>query len=83
MISYSVKYKTKGQWFWRTIKKVKGDALPNFMGDSQLMIISEDETVQFIPIKDTEFKFSKERHALILKRMEDKAGTKISLVNEG
>ncbi len=83
MITYTLKYKQKNQWFWRTVKKVKGDAIPNFLGDKHMMIIKEDESIVMVPTEGTEFKMGKERHSLILKRMEAQVGQKIPLNPEG
>ena len=76
---FHVKYKQRGQLFWRTVKNVKGDTNQSVCGDSHLMLIFADESCLLIPIEGTQFKFDKERHYLILKRMEAEAGQKITL----
>lgn len=76
---FNVKYRKRGQWFWRSIKNVKGDMNQSVCGQAHLMFIFSDESFHLVPIEGTEFKFNKDRHYLILKRMEAEAGQKISL----
>jgi len=76
---YTVKYKTKGDFFWKTVKRVKGD----FCGSEAdglagiRVLILEDETRMEIPLSSTVFKFSSERFLLIRQNMEKEAGQKL------
>lgn len=69
MITYSIKYRKKNQWFWRSVKNVCGDAYPNFLGDSHMYFEKTDHTVVMVPKDGTEFKFSSGRHKLIQEQM--------------
>lgn len=69
---YTVKYKVG--FFWRTIRKVKGDGLVE--NGKARFFIREDETRIEIPIT-AQFIFSKERFLSIKKNMEKEAGQKI------
>lgn len=77
MLVFSVKYKKKGQWFWRTLIGIKGDARQNFLGADHIMFIRADESSVLVPVAGTEFQFSRERHELILKQMEKDAKQKL------
>ncbi len=77
MVLYTVKYKLKGQWFWRTLKRIKGDAVNPFIGPKHVMLIHENDSSTLLPIEGTLFKFSNERHMLLLKRAENDAGQKL------
>ena len=76
---YTVKYKTKGSFFWKTIRKVKGD-LTGTAADGLVgvrILILEDERRIEIPIESTVFQFSSERFLLIRQNMEREAGQKV------
>jgi hypothetical protein len=76
MITYTVRYRKCGSWFWKKIKKVKGDSV---LSESKArLFILEDETRREIPT-DCEFEFSKERFLSITERMELEARQKITL----
>jgi hypothetical protein len=76
-MTYTVKYLKKNQWFWRTIKKVKGDYVATDVPGGQRIFILEDETRVEVPGVGTEFVFSSNRFLLIKQQMEEKAGQKI------
>jgi len=80
-MTYTVKFKTEKDWFWKTLKKVKGDGL---MPDSPVptrFFILEDETRIEIPITGTIFKFSNERFLMIKQNMEKEANQEIRVNN--
>jgi hypothetical protein len=77
-MTYSVKYKTKNQWFWRRIKKVKGDLISPDLPDVRIFIL-EDESRLEVPLSGTEFKFCSKRFIAIKQKMEQEAGQPISL----
>lgn len=71
---YTVKYRRKGQIFWRTIKNVKGDG---FVTDPGIVVsrwfVQDDESRLEIPI-DAEFIFSKNRFFSILQNKKKETG---------
>ncbi len=72
-MTYTVNFKTEKNWFWRKLKKVKGDGI---MPDSPVptrFFILEDETRIEIPITGTLFNFSHERFLMIKQNMEKEA----------
>lgn len=73
---YSVRYKLPGQWFFRTIKNVKGDGIMPEARNRWLIL--SDETRIEIPCSAV-FKFSVERFMLIQSNMEKEAGQKIPI----
>lgn len=76
---YSVKYRTLNSFFWKTINNIKGDL--TMMEEQRIPVrvfILEDNSRIEIPMLSCEFIFSKERHASILKKMEEEAGQKIA-----
>ena len=75
MITYNVKYKKK--FFWKTIKKCKGDGLLE-NGIARYFIL-ENETRMEIPCQNMIFKFSKERFYVIKDRMSQEAGQEIKI----
>ena len=74
---YVVKYRKKGQVFFRTVNKVKGDFIANDVPGSPRVLVLEDETRMEIPTIDTEFVFDSKRFLVIKQRMEQEAGAKI------
>ena len=76
-MTYSVKYKRDGMFFYRTIKNIKGDSTRMSEGLPVRIFILTDERLIEIPIPTTEFRFSKERHTVILQNMEKEAGQKL------
>ena len=75
MISYTVKYRLEGSWFWKTMRKVKGDGI---LDETARWFILEDERRVEIP-RSAEFKFSKERFYSIKEQMEKESGLKINV----
>ncbi len=75
---YKVSYKRANQLLWRSFK-AKGDAADNISHGTHILFVLPDESHRLIPKEGTEFKFSKDRHYMILKRMEEQAGQKIPL----
>lgn len=71
---YTVKFKKKDQWFFRTLKNVKGDFIATDVPGSPRVFILEDESRVEIPVVDTEFKFDVGRFLSIKKQMETEAG---------
>ena len=74
---YTVRYKKKGQLFYRTIKNVKGDFIANDVPGSPRVLVLEDESRMEIPTIDTEFLFDSKRFLVIKQRMEAEAGQPI------
>ena len=70
-ILYTTKYKTKNQWFFRTIINVKGDLSIPETGNR--VIILNDETRYEIP-KDSIIIFSKERQLAIASNIKKETG---------
>ncbi len=78
-MTYTVTYKTEKDWFWKKLKKVKGDGI---MPDSPVatrFFILEDETRIEIPVIGTIFKFSNERFLMIKQNMEREANQDIRI----
>jgi len=71
-MKYTVKYRQKGQWFWRTIKGVTGDGVETIFRFFTL----EDDSMIYIGV-DAEVKFDKGRAESILKSMSKEAGTAV------
>ena len=69
---YTVKYRKKGQWFWRVLKKVKGDMVGTDLPGQPRIFFFEDESRLEIPSDGTEFLFDHRRY-LLIKSLEDKA----------
>ena len=76
-MTYSVKYRLKGQWFWRRVKRVKGDLVPNDLGVVSRVLILENEERIEIPMEGTEFRFSTERFLVIKQSMEKQTNSPI------
>ena len=73
-MTYTVKYKLSNQWFWRTIKRAKGDGILEH--NLSRFIILEDESRIEIPVT-AQFKFCSKRFLSIKKQMESEAGQTI------
>jgi hypothetical protein len=73
---YSVKFKRKNAWFWRTIKKVKGDLISPDLPNVRILIL-EDESRLEIPLNGTQFYFCPKRFLAIKQKMEQEAGQSI------
>lgn len=78
-MTYTVKYRNVGSFFWKTVKKVKADMVgnPQEFAASIRILILEDDTRLEIPADKVEFKYSPERHKLILSNMEKQSGQKL------
>jgi len=74
---YTVKYKQVGAFFWKTIKKVKGDHVANDLPTRPRVLILDDESRIEIPTTNMMWEFSHERFILIKKQMESEAGQTI------
>lgn len=70
MLSYNVKYKRKGQWFWRKIRNVieDGISIPTDSLVSYRYFLSDEKILDIIPAGDTTFKFGCERAEMIEER---------------
>lgn len=78
-MTYTVKYRKLGAFLWKTIKKVKGDSVGNpqeFAASVRILILEDDSRVE-LPLDKLEFKFSPDRHKLIMKNMEAQSGQKL------
>lgn len=76
-MKYSVKYKKSGQWFFRTIKNIKGDGICEGGAGSRFFIL-EDETRIELPCS-CHFIFSKDRFNFIKAMIESQAGQSIPI----
>lgn len=74
---YSVKYRRKGQVFFRKLKNVEADGFLENNAPLRFFILADKGRVE-IPI-DAEFYFSKDRFLAIKARMESEAGQKIPI----
>lgn len=77
---YSVRYRLKDSWFWKTLKQVKGDGFLE-MQNGRVMeharfFILMDETRVEVP-SNAEFIFSKERFMSIKSQKEQEVGQPI------
>ena len=75
MTTYIVKYKTKGSFFYKKVKKVQGDH--TMESPFRRVLTLEDETRLEIPMEGTEWEFSKDRFIVIKKNMEKESGQDI------
>ena len=78
-MSYNLKYKKSGAIFWKILKGVKGDGFIDESSNgrssnSARFFILLDESRVEIPSEDHIFKFSKERHFLILDQVKKDTG---------
>ena len=69
---YTVKYKRKGQFFWKKIKNLKADGI--LEPETHRYFITEDEERIEIPLLDTIFMFDSKRFLDIKKNMEKEIG---------
>lgn len=77
MITYKVRYRMRGQWFFKTLRGIKGDGI---MADSPIGVrffITKDERRIEIPVDGTVFMFGKERHDLIRENMRRESGVQV------
>ncbi len=78
-MTYTVKYRKTGAFFWRTIKNVKGDSVGNpqeFAAAVRILILEDDSRVE-LPLEKFEFKYCPKRHKLIVQNMEAQSGQKL------
>lgn len=73
-MTFDGKYRMPGQWFWRKLKRVKGDLIR----DGKQIIIFENEAQLHLPLTAEVF-FSRGRFELIQSRMEEESGTDIKV----
>jgi len=66
-MSYTVKYKLRGQWFWRKVKNVIGDTLV----DGRQILILQDDSQIHLPLSSIVV-FDKDRHYDIQKKINSK-----------
>jgi len=76
-MSYTVKYKTAKDWFWKKLKNVKGDGIMSDTPVPTRFFILEDESRVEIPITGTIFTFSQGRFLMIKQTMEKEANQDI------
>lgn len=76
---YNVKYKKINQWFWRTLKNVKGDGVVEGLNARYFILL--DETRVEIP-SSCVFEFSQRRFDVIKSTMEKEVGQPIT-TNDG
>ena len=82
-MTYSVKYKTPGAWFWKNIRKIEADGILVDMTANVKSVIEyrwfllEDKTRVEIPMAGTIFVFGPERFHAAKKSMEEQAGQTI------
>lgn len=74
MKPYTLKYKRKNQFFFKTVKNIIGDELVITNGFHHMAFHIEDKSIIEIPIQGTEFKYSKERYYQIIDRKEKQTG---------
>ena len=67
--TYRVKYRQKGQIFWRTVNNVKGDGVEGAFR----FFYMEDDSILYIGL-DAEVWFSPDRQAIITHQMSKEAG---------
>ena len=75
---YSVQYRQQNQWFWRTIKKVKGDLIPQELPATRVFILEDESRIE-IPLQGTEFKFCYKRFLAIKSQVEKETGQSLKL----
>ena len=87
--TYTIRYRLRGQWFWRKLKRVKDDMIiygrkedlpqPNgtfiTAGFDPLYrsIIDDEDNIHVIPL-DAEMVFPKERQACLSRRLRKESG---------
>jgi hypothetical protein len=76
-MTYTVDFKTEKDWFWKKLKKVKGDGImPDSPVPTRFFILDDESRIE-IPILGTIFKFSYERFLMIKQNMEREANQDI------
>ena len=74
-MTYTVKYKLQGSWFWRTIKGVKADHVSSDQ-PCRVFILDDESRVEF-PF-GTAFMYSNGRFLVIKQNMENESGLALS-----
>jgi hypothetical protein len=72
---YSVKYRYPKEWFWKTLKNVKGDGILEVGGNARFFILADETRVELPVI--CEFRFSPKRFEMIKRNMEAQVGQAI------
>lgn len=70
--TYTVRYKYRGQLFWRKLKGISGDLRPSFLGEEHVAFIKEDNSAVIMPTKDLIIEFPQERDSMIRRREADR-----------
>jgi hypothetical protein len=70
--TYTIKYRQPGQWFWRTIKNVKGEG---FQGGFWF-VLCEDDSMHYFS-GNAEIYFPPERNAILALKESRKTGQQI------
>lgn len=78
-MNYEVSYKRVNGWFWKKIKKVKGDFIAQDLPTKPRVLVLEDEQRMEIPTDGIIFKFSVGRFIMIKQQMETEAGQQLPL----
>lgn len=73
-MNYTVNFKLKQSFFWKTYKNVKADLVSTDLGTPMRVLILDDESRVEIPLDGTQFKFCSKRFLAIKKQMEQEAG---------
>jgi len=72
-MEYEVKYRLRGDWFWKKLKRVKADGMVvdqnKSVFQSRFFILNDESRVE-LPIANTVFVFPKERFISIKESME-------------
>lgn len=74
-LTYKVRYKSPGQWFWRTIKNVIGDAIEP--GQFRWFLL-EDGRMIYVSL-DAEVEFSTDRHKVISNSIKKESGGQVNI----
>ena len=77
-MTYSVRIKKKGEFFWRKFKNVKGDLIPPDMPGFRVLILDDESRVE-IPLEGTEFIFCSKRFLSIKQKMQNETGQSLSI----
>ena len=77
MLTYTVKYKKVGAWFWRKLKHVEGDGInESARGQavpSRFFVLSDKTRIE-LSIPGMMFKFDSKRHEVIAASMNNQMG---------
>jgi hypothetical protein len=70
---YSLKYRLKSRFLWKTVKGIKGDLVPDDLPGIRVIILNDNSRLE-IPIEGTEFLFCPNRFLAIHQQMERETG---------